>query len=191
MTVAIAIRRRPFPGVPFLRMLLGSLLLVAGVAAQETTPTEQQVKAAFLVNFPKYVEWPAACFAQSNSPIVLAVFGDAGLAEELARIIAGKHVNHHPLSVVSVALKAELGDRCHVVYVGDSAQHLLPEILETVKGASVLTVGADERFIERGGMINLARKERKVRLEVNLPAAKAAGLTISSRLLAIADSVKK
>jgi YfiR/HmsC-like len=172
-----------------LAIAAGLWLSTQMVAAQGAEPSEQQVKAAFLVNFPKYVEWPPECFAKTNEPIVLAILGDARLEDELSKMVNGKTINGHPLKVKRM-VEAESAGACHLLFIGASAQPQWPKILENLSQTSVLTVGDSDEFLKAGGMIRLARRDRKIRLEVDLQAAQAARLQISSKLLAVADVVK-
>jgi hypothetical protein len=157
------------------------------MAAEE--PSEDQVKAAFLVNFPKYVEWATNSFGATNSEIVLSVLGNRHVAEELRKMVAGKSVNGRPLAVLEAESAAHLDARCAIVFIGATEPASQP-ILGQLKQAGVLTVGESEDFLDRGGMIHLARRDRKVRLEINLEPARDARLRISSKLLSVADRVR-
>jgi hypothetical protein len=174
-------------------LLVLALILICKpppLLAEDQAPQDFQVKAAFLVNFPKYVNWPTNTFAETNSPIVIAVFGDEQLADELQRMVKGKSVNGHELVSKRVTKKEECAQGCHILFISDSEQSQLPEILDQLKNASVLTAGESDDFLEKGGIINLATRNRKIRLQVNLTAANQARLKISSKLLAVADMVK-
>lgn len=171
------------------------LLLVLSVFAgarggfAEDAPPEDQVKAAFLVNFPKYVDWPTENFAETNSPIIVATLGETGLGDHVRKMIAGRTVNGRPL-VFKVIAESEVARDFHILFIPDSVRRRLPAILEKLKDSQVLTVGETDDFLSRGGVINLTRRDQKVRLEVNLVAARQAGLKISSKLLSVADVVK-
>lgn len=162
--------------------------LPVGVAQDAPLP-EKQVKAAFLVNFPKYVEWPADAFADTNSPIVLAVLGESELNEDLQKMIQGRTVAGRTIHF-KVVSEVSSASGCHILFIPDAERRRMTTVLERVKRSSVLTVGESDEFLARGGGINLARRDQKVRLEVNLAATKQARLKISSKLLAVADAVK-
>jgi hypothetical protein len=174
---------------------LAALLLVLGAgvgspaAAAEAEASENQVKAAFLLNFPKYVEWPAEAFAASNSPLVVVILGSPGMAAEFAKMSADKTVNGRSLVLSTEPPTADDPKGCHILFISTTTRRPT-EILAGLKGRSVLTVGDDEKFLEQGGMIRLARREQNVRLQVQLAAAQQAQLKISSKLLSIADVVK-
>ena len=168
-------------------LILGAGLLRA--AAQDALP-EKQVKAAFLVNFPKYVEWPAETFPQTNSPIVLVVIGDSDAIEPLAKMIQGRTYSGRSMVLKRVAADEAAPQGCHIVFISDSERRRLPALLAKFAGQSVLTVGESEQFLEKGGIISLARRDQKIRLDINLEGARAVRLQISSKLLGVADFVK-
>ena len=147
------------------------------------------MKAAFLVNFPKYADWPAGAFAGTNTPIIIAVMGDTPLNEELQKVVAGRTVNGRQILLKHLTSVEESGI-CHILFISAAEERHLPEILDKLKDASVLTVGETDDFLEGGGMIDLARRDRKIALEVNLIAANKAHLKVSSKLLNVASLVK-
>jgi len=174
-------------------LLAVGVALLAGVPAaraESGAPRDYQVKAAFLINFPRYVNWPASTFAESNSPVTVAIFGDDNMAGEFANMIeGGRMVDGHPLQLKRIS-KVEEIPGCQILYVADSERSRMPDILERIKGAGILTVGESEDFLEQGGIIQLVNRDRKIRIQVNLNAASQAQLRISSRLLVVADAVK-
>jgi hypothetical protein len=176
-------------GGPLRLALMLALLAGARGGFAENALPEPQVKAAFLVNFPKYVDWPVDAFAQTNSPIIVATLGETDLGDHLRKMIQGRTVNGRPLHFKVIA-ENDPGRDFHILFIPDSARRRLPAVLEKLKDSPVLTVGETDDFLARGGVINLTRRDQKVRLEVNLPAARQAGLKISSKLLSVADVVK-
>jgi hypothetical protein len=156
--------------------------------AAEPLP-ESQVKAAFLINFPRYVEWPAAAFTATNSPIVIAVLGKTEVTAELQKIIAGRIVNGRSIVLKQLVSGDETGG-CHILFLSAAESQLAPFLLAKLKDRSVLTVGESADFLERGGLIKLTRRDQKIALEINLSAADQAGLKISSKLLSVASVVK-
>jgi hypothetical protein len=172
---------------PILNMSLAWLLAVAGGSAQESQPNAHQLKAAFLLNFAKFVEWPQAAFAETNSPIVLGVLGENPFGDTLERTVRDKTVNNRPV-VVKVFHSSEEATNCHLLFICLSEKMRLPEILKGLSEAkaSVLTVGEMDRFTESGGMINFFLQGNKYRFQINEVAAKGAGLKISSKLLSLA-----
>lgn len=157
-------------------------------AADPSALPEFQVKAAFLINFPKYVDWPAEAFAETNSPIVIAVLGESRVTDELEKGITGRTINGRAI-VLKHLVAGEPLDACHILFIPAAEKHA-SVILARLKDAGVLTVGESGDFLDSGGIINLARRDQKIALEVNLPAAGKAGIKISSKLLNVAQVVK-
>ena len=153
--------------------------------AQDFRPTEYQVKAAFLFNFAKFVEWPPRAFASETAPLVIGILGDNPFHEDLAQTIRNKSIDSHPLELREVRSPTEFTN-CHILFISTSEKERLPEILKALKGSSVLTVGETERFLETGGMVNFVLQGTKVRFQINNAAAAGAGLKISSKLMSLA-----
>ena len=170
---------------PILSLSLIWLLAIGGGHAQESPPTEHQLKAAFLLNFAKFIEWPPAAFAEATSPMVLGVLGETPFGDVLEQTMRDKTINNRPLVVKVLRSSAETTN-CHILYIGASEKARLPEIFAGLRGARVLTIGEMDRFTESGGMINFIRQGNKIRFQINEVAAKGVGLKISSKLLSLA-----
>ncbi|HMC26543.1 MAG TPA: YfiR family protein [Verrucomicrobiae bacterium] len=170
--------------MPFFCCIL--LLMGAGSRAQEPPLTEYQIKAAFLFNFAKFVQWPAEALPGAGSPIVIGIMGENPFRDDLARTIRNKTVDDHPLVIKEFRALSE-ATNCQILFISTSEKKRLPEILAVLKGSSVLTVGEMERFTETGGMINFFQAGTKLRFKVNQEAAIKAGLKISSKLLSLAS----
>ncbi len=153
--------------------------------AQETSPTEYQIKAAFLYNFAKFVEWPPQAFADAQSPIVIGVLGKNVFDDNLEKIIHGKTVNSRPF-LFKEFHAVEEATNCHILFISASQKEKLSKILEGLRGTSVLTVSETDQFIAAGGMINFVIEDKKIHFQINDEAAKKAGLKISSKLLSLA-----
>ena len=170
---------------------MGLLLVGSGLTASaaDAVPTEQQLKAAFLVNFSRYVDWPAEAFAATNSPFVVGVMGTSRLDGELQKMVAGRSVNGRPMVLKHVTEDADLA-ACQMLFICINCHNRAAETVAKLKSSRVLTVGESDDFLDSGGMINLATSGRKVRVQVNLAPARQAGLAISSKLLVAAEVVK-
>ena len=158
-------------------------------AADAPALTEYHVKALFLFNFAKYVDWPPESFSTTNAPIVIGVLGRDNFQDDLPHIIEGKTVNGRNLIIRHITSDDEIAG-CHILFISSSENLRLGEALGKAAALPVLTVGEHEQFLQKGGIINFTLKEGKVRLEVNLDAARQAKLQISSKLLGVADIVK-
>jgi hypothetical protein len=164
-------------------LLLSGLAWSAPTALTGTTATrEYRVKAVFLFNFTQFVEWPAGTFAHANTPLVIGVLGEDPFGAYLDETVRGETANGRPLIVARYRRVQEIGD-CQVLFISRSETDRLEQILASLVGKPVLTVGDVEGFAGRGGMIDLATVVGKTQLRINLQAAMAAQLTLSSKLL--------
>ncbi len=171
------------------RLVMVPLVLLAfavRLSAQENAPSEYQLKAAFLFNFGKFVTWPADDFSQENAPLVIGVFEDNPFHDDLKDMIDGKSIKGHPVVFRMVTTPAD-AKKCHILFVSASAQKDAAGISGALQGANVLTVTENmAHFTHSGYAINFVMEESKVRFEINNAAAAQAGLTISSKLMALA-----
>lgn len=164
-------------------LILG-LLVALPAAAQEL---EYPLKAAFLYNFVKFVEWPADAFAGERSPLTVCVYGTDPFGDTLDNVVRGESVGERGLIVQRPDALDDLRD-CHVLFVSRSERSRLSEVLARVQGEPVLTVGDTDGFLKAGGVINFVLEENKVRFLINPEAAGRSGLKISSKLLRLAKS---
>jgi hypothetical protein len=149
---------------------------------------EYELKAAFLFNFAKYVEWPARAFGDATTPVCIGVVGPDPFGATLDRLLAGKTVHARPIALRRFPSIDAVGD-CHVVFVSDDA-----EPAATAGGWSrpgLLTVGETDAFLDGGGVIAFAMESGKLRFNINAAAADRAGLKLSSQLLKLAVRVTK
>jgi hypothetical protein len=172
-----------------LACLIIPLAMWPAITAAQEPLTEYQVKAAFLFNFVKFIEWPAGSFRDNGGRIRLCVLGENPFGAELERIVAGKSVNGRTLEVIHLN-QADRSSHCQVLFVGFTQGGVLRKVLAELRGESVLTVGESPEFIRQGGAIRLLLLDNRVRFEINLEAAEQARLKISSKLLALAQSVR-
>jgi hypothetical protein len=163
-------------------LVLGLLSVTFGARVNAQASNEYQVKAAFLYNFAKFVDWPAEAFGGSGSPLVIGVVGDDPFGGALDQAINGKTIGGRPLVVRRLKWGQELRS-CHVLFISSSERQRLPQIIQSLRGASVLTVGDMGEFTQQGGIINFILEASKVRFEINSRGAEQARLKISSKLL--------
>jgi hypothetical protein len=157
--------------------------------AQRSSPTENEVKSAYLFNFGKFVEWPAKATSVGEFFTVCAL-GDDSFGSTLETTIAGESINGKKVLVKRVT-KPQDAVSCRILFISSSEQSQLKEILAALDNTSVLTVSDVPQFTRRGGMIQFVVEAKKVRFEVNLTSAERAGLTLSSQLLKVATQVKR
>ena len=174
-----------------LRTLLVLLLVAAAVAAgaDDRSDLEYQVKAAFLFNFAKFVEWPADAFATPQAPVVICVLGTDPFGDSLDQVVRGETVNGRPLAVRRLRQLLQVRE-CQIVFLAGAERRWQDELLSSIEGASVLTVGEGDGFLNGGGIIRFVLEENRVRFDINLGAAEASRLKLSSRLLRLARSVQ-
>jgi hypothetical protein len=160
----------------------------AGLPAQTAQTLEYRVKAVFLFNFAQFVEWPAAAFPDSQAPVVIGILGDDPFGPLLEETVRGETLAGRPFEVRRYRRADEI-KTCHILFISQSESDRLDEVLAGLKGRSILTVGDSEGFSVRGGMVRFVTDKNRVRLRINLEAAQAANLTISSKLLRSAEIV--
>jgi hypothetical protein len=171
--------------------LLG-LLLAALVPAPALAESELEngVKAAFLVRFGLYVEWPKAVFASPTSPLVLCIAGEDPFGEALDKAASEQRANDRPLVVRRVkAIGRDVG--CHIAYLGGLEAQRPAQMAEVLRGSPVLTVSDAARGgATAAGIIHFVIHDNRVRFEIDDAAAARNGLAISSKLLGLALSAK-
>jgi len=178
--------------LPLAAVLLCAILSARAIPSQENammearrTPTEYEVKAAFLLNFVKFVEWPDSK-RNGPAPLSICILGDDPFGAALDQIVQGERINGRPLVVKRLK---KWRDSCDAAFISRSEKDI-PEVLQQI-GPRVLTVGESSDFLTSGGMINFVLEDRRVRFDVNRGAAERGSVRISSRLLSIARAVLK
>jgi hypothetical protein len=164
--------------------LIGSMVCWA----QVTAANEYEVKAAYLYNFAKFVEWPDSPSAGSRERLTIAVLGRDPFGSVLDQVIADKTVRGKRISVRRVSNVDEALD-CQIIFIGTSEERRLGELIRALEGKSVLTIGETGQFAHRGGIIGFRIEDNKVRFDVNIQAAERARLVLSSQLLKLAHIV--
>lgn len=157
-------------------------------SAQAQLADEYEVKAAFLFNFGEFIEWPMES-ASAAAPFRICVLGEDPFRENLRSSAGKRRIKGRDVEVLRPAASSEARG-CQIVFISGSERRALRDILDSLRGSSVLTVGDMGGFAQSGGMIQLTVEEGRVRFEVNAEAAERAGLRISSRLLGLARIVR-
>jgi hypothetical protein len=159
------------------------------VCATEPYSSEYLLKAAFIYNIAKFVEWPPGSFETEKAPLVLCILGKDPFGYALTTI-DGKMVQGRTLTVKHVDRIEELRT-CHILFISSSERNKLPQEVQSLKDANVLTVGDMPNFAQNGGIINLITLDNKIHMEINVAAAEKAKLQISSKLLKLARVVNE
>jgi hypothetical protein len=170
-----------------LRVPLLALLLLAP-AGGWAAPSEYQVKAVFLYNFSRFVEWPASAFSGPDAPFIVGVFGHDPFGADLDEIVRGETAAGRPLIVRRVET-AEEAAACQILFIHQSEDKRISEVINALDHHSTLTVSDVDGAAQRGVMIRLVTEKGRVRLRVDVESARAAQLTISSNLLRSAEIV--
>ncbi len=182
-------RVRKTKAVLWLRLGFACAAAIAVVHPLRAEPTREfQVKAAFLYNFAQFVEWPPDAFASADSPFVIGVLGMDPFGDFLDELVRGEKVNGRPLEVRRYRWVGEV-ENCHVLFISGSEGRNVDQIAGALRGRSILSVCDWDGLEDHGAVIRFVMEHSRVRLRINLDAARAAGLTISSKLLRSAEAV--
>ncbi len=173
--------------IVFFWLVAAALPAAAQAPASEAYP-EYAVKAAYLLNFARYVQWPPEAFQRSDAPLVISVLGSdpfGPLLDEMGK----KKIDGRPIAVRRLSSMADYKP-CHILFVtASAAAEDKSDALKLTQRSPVLLVGDDAGFAERGGTINFVVADNKVHFEINRDAAKRGQLKISSKLLGLAKIV--
>lgn len=151
------------------------------VFSQELQAPESKVKAAFLYNFTKLVEWPTNTFADDATPLVIGVLGKDPFGKDLDNLVAGRTAKNRPVQIVRFTSIEQITN-CQVLYISESERRKLDSIFEALHNRPVLTV-SDLKGFESRGMITLVKSNANINLRINLEATRQARLQLSSRLI--------
>ena len=170
-----------------------ALFTIAGVAA--ATPLHAQpsleynVKAALLLNFARFIEWPDSAFPDARAPINVCVFGANPFGDVLDRALHGETIGNRTLAARQVKSPAD-GAGCHLLFVPSGAESRASAVVHQ-HGSYAVTVGESRRFEDMGGAVNLVLEEGRVRFNVNLQPVERRGVRISARMLQLASRVER
>jgi membrane glycosyltransferase len=175
------------------RHVLLAALMMGAAALLGSSPalpaaSEYQVKAVFLFNFARFVDWPAVTFVSASAPFTLCVYGDDPFGPDLDAVVRGESIGGRPMRVWRVQ---ELRDvaQCQIVFIAGSADHALEEVVAALDQHATLTVSDLEGAARRGAMVSMMTVNGRIRLRINIDAVRAAHLSMSSNLLRAAEIV--
>lgn len=172
-----------------------SLVLLNSVAADEKVTAKKQfseydIKAAYLINFVRYLEWPETAFQENSAPFILGIFGENPFGETLAQLAAEQKYGDRSIELKYADTIEELKS-CHLLFFSSPYKGDLAEDLKALEEHPVLTVGEKKDFAEKGGIVNFILVETRVKFEINLKVARKKQLKISAQLLKVANNVIK
>lgn len=159
-------------------------MFVGTRAGAQAPADEAQIKAAFVFNFLKFVDWPVDSFHGQQDPFIIAIVGEGDTADATERFLTAKQIGTRPIVVRRIKWDQSLAG-VHAVFVADHDAKRLRHVFEAAAAGSVLSIGEGEDFAAHGGVIGLLIDDRKVRFDIDTDAAQAAGLKVSSKLLAL------
>ncbi len=164
--------------------VLLALLVMSGRAVSQSA-SEYELKAAFLYKFASFAVWPTTVAA----PLCIGVLGEDPFGGVLERVVHGRSLNGRAFAIRRFKVLKDIAS-CEIVFISPSETGRLEQIFSALEGSPVLTVGDVPGFCEKGGIVNLATREQRVSLQVNLEAAERAHLQLSSKLLSLAAIVR-
>ncbi len=170
-------------------LFLGWLLLLLLAHPLQGANSDAEVKAAYLFNFAKFIDWPTTAFPQNDTPIVIGVLEDASFRQTVSDLIGTNRANARRVEIRQVSPSDPLQE-CHIIFIPKSSEKSTAQVLSAVKQTPVLTVSDVDHFATDGGMIGFVVVGSSLKLEINLAASQDSKLKISSKLLALAKVVK-
>lgn len=167
-----------------------TLLVGPNARAQASAHTEYEVKAAYLYNFGRFVQWPARAVAGKDDSFAVCVLGQDPFGQTLDSTLAGEALHGKPVVIRRISKPQDAGD-CRILFISSTEGNHLKEILGAFDQAGVLTVSDMPGFSRRGGMIQFVLEGDRIRFEINLASAESAKLVLSSELLKLAANVRR
>jgi hypothetical protein len=178
-------RRR---GAASLGVAVATLIAFLFVVPKGIAQSEDQIMAAFLFNFARYVEWPKDAFDAGDTPVMICMLGSTDFGDVVSQTVLGKTVADRPVRVNQASSLTETSG-CHILFIGRDFEQSHVAAVAALGRSSVFSIADQEGFAKAGGVANFYRLENRIRFEINPGAAKKAGLKISSQLLRLAKVV--
>lgn len=175
--------------IKYWALLIGIIYFLIPVNSYAQQYSENEVKAAFLCNFSKFVEWPSGSFPTSTSPIIIGFLNDSTLAKITEKLASNMNIGGRKLQIIQYK-NMEEAIHCNLLYISPSEKDQLPEILKKVSDLPVLTVSETIGFCQLKGMINFSKSKNRFGFEINVNSTKRAGIKISSKLLGLATIIE-
>lgn len=158
--------------------------------SQPKTVDEYEVKAAFIYNFARFVDWPTNSFETTNSPIVIGILGKDPFGQTLENVIKDEIVKNRKLELKKYNKIEDITtNNCHILFVCKSEENKLPQILKYLEGKNILSVGDFEGFATKGGIVRLLTMKDRVGLRINLVTLKKTNIVVSSQVLRAAEII--
>lgn len=168
------------------RVAMAGAVMLAAARPSAAQDLETEVRAVYLYNFARFIEWPAAAFPEPDTPIRICVSASQAFEDALRRAVEDETVNGRRLEAVS-SPSSSRWPACHILYVGETRGRALA----AARGRALLTVGEHPRFLDEGGMVRFRLIDNRVRFDIHLRTLERSGLRVSARLLKVAASVRQ
>jgi hypothetical protein len=165
------------------------LILPLSAKQANSGDLDAEVKAAYIYNFTKFINWPQEENLSATTPIRICVFGNDPIGDTL-KDLSSREAKGHPLKVEKYTSNVSSIPRCHVLFISRSEEQQLPLILKHLSGSNVLTTSDIPRFSRKGGMIGFVTEGGRVKIEINLRTSQQAGLKISAKLLEVSRIIQ-
>ncbi len=173
-----------------MRVVMRLFFLCIPLLQSQTSPLpEYKIKAVFLFNFTQFVEWPGDAFNSNSDPFIIGILGTDPFGTYIDQAVAGEKVGTHPITVVRYRSVNEINN-CRLLFINIADDDDLRSVLSSLNNRGVLTVSDMKGFAASGGVIGFITQNNKLRLQINISAAKAEGLNISSKLLSVSTILK-
>lgn len=180
-------KRAGLPARVWRSVLLVGLFTVL-LPALASGESEGPIKAAFLFNFARYVEWPPVAFENETAEIRLCVMGESAFDQVVTATVSGRRVGSRPVAVEKVE-SLDVASGCHLLYLDETVEVPAPVVADRLGELAIFTISDQLGFAAEGGIANFILVDQKIRFEINPSAARRAGLRISSSLLRLAKRV--
>ena len=171
-----------------MKKFVATLMVLSATVAMCLADREHQVKAAFIANFIKYIDWPD--LPNDSSSFVVGVYGAEGYGHDLEDAVAGKSVGRHPVVIQQFHADSEIRG-CRLIVSGAASEERIGKLIKLCNTTGAVLVGDASDFARNGGTIGLELVAERIRFDINLEAAKKSHVTLSSRLLSFARNVFK
>lgn len=170
--------------------LLISLFIAVGPATGYGTEESGRIKALFLYNFANFAEWPEGAFSSPEEPIRLCLFGEVEFGQFIQGF-EGAVVMNRQLEIIRTEAISEIRQGCHILFVSQQKQVRLPDLWNDIRYLYVLSIGEQQGFTSKGGIVNIVRTFDRLEFDINIETAMANGLNFGSDVLSLARKIKR
>lgn len=169
-------------------VLLIVLTFSASTNVQAQTTPEFQLKAVFMYNFTRFVEWNPGSFESYNDPFIITIIGNDPFGSYLEETVRDEKIGRHPIVIRRVDDIRSV-ETCHILYINEKDPPRIRQILAGLQNRNILTVSDAPNFASLGGVIGFYTENNRIRMQINTAAARNAQLNISSKLLRVAKII--